>query len=53
LTNKSLQERLKMPERQRSLVSQLIQDACESNLIKRADPESKSKKFAEYVPYWA
>ena len=53
LTNKSLRERLKMPEKQRSLVSILIKEAVEAGLIKRADPENTSSKFAEYVPYWA
>jgi ATP-dependent DNA helicase RecG len=53
MTNMSLRERLKMPEKQRSMVSVLIQEAVDQNLIKPADPESKSKKFAEYVPYWA
>ncbi len=53
LTNTSLRERLKMPERQRSMVSTLIQEAVDKKRIKRADPESKSRKFAEYVPFWA
>jgi predicted HTH transcriptional regulator len=53
LTNTSLRERLKMPEKQRSMVSLLIQEAVDEKLIKSADPENKSKKFAEYVPIWA
>ena len=53
MTNKSLRERLKMPEKQRSMVSVLIQDAIDKRLVKNADPENKSKKFAEYVPFWA
>lgn len=53
MTNKSLRERLKMPERQRSMVSVLLQQAVDSDLIKLADPESTSRKFAEYVPVWA
>lgn len=53
LTNQSLRERLKMPEKQRSMVSVLIQEATDLKLIKSADPENKSKKFAEYVPFWA
>jgi predicted HTH transcriptional regulator len=53
MTNKSLRERLKMPEKQRSMVSALIQDAVELKRIKPADPENRSKKFTEYVPYWA
>ena len=53
LTNKSLRERLKMPEKQRSMVSVLIQEAVDQKLIKASDPENKSKKYAEYVPFWA
>jgi ATP-dependent DNA helicase RecG len=53
LTNTSLRERLRMPEKQRSMVSVLIQQALDEKLIKPKDPTSTSKKFAEYVPIWA
>jgi ATP-dependent DNA helicase RecG len=53
MTNKSLRERLKMPEKQRSMVSRLIQEAIEQGLIADANPESRSKKFTEYLPSWA
>ena len=53
MTNKSLRERLKMPEKQRSMVSVLIQDAIDKKFVKPADPANKSKKFAKYVPFWA
>ena len=53
MTNTTLRERLKMPEKQRSMVSVLIQEAIDKGLVKPADPENKSKKFAEYVPFWA
>lgn len=53
MTNKSLRERLKMPERHRSTVSVLIQQAIDHQLIKAADPDNISKKFTEYVPIWA
>lgn len=53
MTNTSLRERLKMPEKQRSMVSVLIQEAVDKRLVKPADPDNKSKKFAEYVPFWA
>ena len=53
MTNKSLRERLKMPEKQRSMVSVLIQEALDHKLIKAADPENTSRKFSEYVPIWA
>ena len=53
MTNKSLRERLTMSEKQRSMVSVLIQEAIDKRLIKAADPNNKSRKFAEYVPFWA
>jgi len=53
LTNTSLRERLKMPEKQRSMVSVLIQEAIDQRLVKPADPANKSRKFAGYVPFWA
>jgi predicted HTH transcriptional regulator len=53
MTNKSLRERLKMSEKKRSMVSVLIQEAIDKKLIKAADPNNKSRKFAEYVPFWA
>ncbi len=53
MTNTTLRERLQMPEKQRSMVSGLIQEALDHQLIKAADPENRSKKFAEYVPFWA
>jgi ATP-dependent DNA helicase RecG len=53
MTNKSLRERLQMPEKRRSMVSALIQDAIDQKRIKRADADNQSRKFAEYVPFWA
>ena len=53
MTNTTLRERLKMPEKQRSMVSVLIQEAIDQQLVKPADPANKSRKFAEYVPFWA
>ena len=53
MTNKSLRERLKMPEKQRSMVSALIQEAIDKGMIKTSDPSNRSRKFAEYIPSWA
>ena len=50
MTNKSLRERLKMPEKQRSMVSRLIQEAVDNNLIAPANPENASRKYTEYIP---
>lgn len=53
MTNKSLRERLKMPERQRTMVSALIQIALDKGRIKQVDPTNKSRKYTKYVPSWA
>jgi predicted HTH transcriptional regulator len=47
MTNTSL------PEKYTAMVSALIRQAVDTGRIKSADPLSKSKKFARYVPYWA
>lgn len=52
LSNTSLRKRLKMSERQRSSVSRLIAEALDKKLIKARNPETKSTKFAEYIPFW-
>ena len=53
MTNTSLRERLQLSDKQRRTVTSLIQTALERNLIKNADPQNTSRKFAEYLPYWA
>lgn len=53
MTNTSLRERLKMPERQRAMVSAVIKIALDTGRIKPVDPLNKSLKFARYVPFWA
>ncbi len=53
MTNKSLRERLKMPEKQGTMVSALIKQALSKHRIKQVDPHNRSKKFARYVPSWA
>lgn len=52
MTNSSLRERLKMSEKQRNQVTNLIAEAVAAGRIKRKDPDA-GNKFAEYVPYWA
>ena len=52
MTNGTLRERLHLSEKQRRTVTSLIQSALEQNLIKTADPDNTSRKFAEYLPHW-
>ncbi len=51
MTNASLRERFKMPEKQRPMISKLIKDACDRGAIKPKNPDAI--KFAEYIPSWA
>jgi len=53
MTNKSLRERLKMPEKQRPMVSALINEALIKALIVPSNPQNKSRKYSEYIPSWA
>lgn len=51
--NTSLRKRFGMHDKQAAQISKLIKDAIEVGKIKAKDPESESKKFSLYVPYWA
>lgn len=51
--NTSLRKRFGMHDKQAPQISKLIRDATEARKIKAKDPESESKKFSLYVPYWA
>ena len=53
LTNQSLRARLRVSLKQSSTVSFVIKKAIEQQLIKPVDGKSTSRKFAEYIPYWA
>jgi len=52
LTNTTLRERLKVNEKQRNQITNLIVEAANAGRIKRKDHHS-GNKFAEYYPYWA
>lgn len=53
MTNSTLRERFKIPEQDYPIASRIIRDTIDASLIKPEDPESKSKKHARYVPFWA
>lgn len=52
MNNTSLRERFGMHDKQASQISRLIKQAIDKGVIKSKDPESESKKFTVYVPYW-
>ena len=53
MSNKSLRDRLGIQEKNYPMASRIIADAIDAEFIKPADAESKSKKYAFYIPYWA
>src|SRR5690606_2030413 len=53
MTNQSLRERFQIEDRNYPIASKIIRDALDEKLIKDEDPESRSRKYASYLPYWA
>lgn len=53
MSNQSLRERFGLPESKAETASRIIRDATESNLIKLDNPDSGSKRYARYLPFWA
>ncbi|MFN7491340.1 MAG: RNA-binding domain-containing protein [Cyclobacteriaceae bacterium] len=53
MTNQSLRERFKIEDHNYAIASRIIRDALEDKVIKEDDPESKSRKYASYIPIWA
>ncbi|MEA3504075.1 MAG: ATP-binding protein [Bacteroidota bacterium] len=51
--NASLRKRFGMHDKQAPQISKLIKEAIEAGKIKIKNPESESKKFTTYIPYWA
>ncbi len=52
MTNQSLRERFKLPEHKADLISRIIADTVTDGKIKIDNPESRSRRYAKYVPYW-
>jgi predicted HTH transcriptional regulator len=52
MTNQSFRERMGIEEKNYSMASRIIKEAINSKLIKEYAPENKSRKFANYIPYW-
>jgi predicted HTH transcriptional regulator len=50
LTNASLRDRFGIEKENSAMVSRVIKDALEDNVIKPVDPESDSRKHARYQP---
>jgi len=53
MTNQSLRERFHLTSNNTQIVSQIIAQTIEEGKIKMDDQRGTSKKFAQYLPYWA
>lgn len=53
MNNQSVRERFGINKNQSTIASHIIGDAVEKGLIKSANPESESRKFVSYVPFYA
>jgi predicted HTH transcriptional regulator len=53
MTNQSVRERFEIDKNNYPIASRIINDTLAANLIKIADPENISRKFASYVPFYA
>ncbi len=52
MTNQSLRNRLGIEEHNSAIASRIIKETIVSGLIKEDNPESVSRKFKRYIPYW-
>lgn len=53
MTNQSLRERFRLPERSSGTVSKIITATTEAGLIKPDPSGTDSRKYAKYIPEWA
>ncbi|MFH1561889.1 MAG: ATP-binding protein [Nitrospirota bacterium] len=53
MSNSSLRKRFNISAKNYPMASRIITETLEANLIKSADPDSKSRKYAFYIPFWA
>ena len=53
MKNANLSSRFGIDKKNAAQSSLVINKALEAEVIKVADPESKSRKYASYLPIWA
>ncbi len=53
MTNQSLRERFKLEEERAETASRIIRDCIDAKLVKLDNPESGSKRYARYLPFWS
>jgi predicted HTH transcriptional regulator len=52
MTNESIRKRFNILDSNYPAASRIIKETMESKLIRLKDPDSKSKKHSQYVPFW-
>lgn len=52
MTNTSVRQRFGIEEKNYPMASRIIAETVKARLVKLADPESRSKRLAKYVPFW-
>ncbi|MCA0387041.1 MAG: putative DNA binding domain-containing protein [Bacteroidetes bacterium] len=53
MTNNSLRLRFRIAEENYSMVSRVISETVKAGFIRQKDSESKSRRFARYIPFWS
>lgn len=53
MTNQSLRERFKLPEKRAETVSRIIRETMEVDKIRLADSTATSLRYRSYLPFWA
>jgi predicted HTH transcriptional regulator len=53
MTNQSLRNRFKLPEKRSATMTQVISATVEAGVIKLDEGAGTSKKLARYLPFWA
>lgn len=53
MTNQTLRERFLIEDQNAAIASRIIKESVNGGVIKEDNPESKSRKYACYVPFWA
>ena len=53
MTNQTLRDRFEIDKKNAAVASRIISDTLEEKFIKPEEPDSKSKKFVRYLPFWA
>lgn len=53
MTNQSLRDRFQIESKNAAIASRIIKEALNDKMIKEDDPDSNSRKYKKYIPFWA